>query len=111
MSTGQVFVSANFKVEGFTFIPELRFENAGANIFADAALKIGGTNPLPVFAAYALDSLSTVEYAGSTQSVRSISALGTYGNLVISTAGIKTANPLVFRDWLLEKFEHYRPVR
>lgn len=30
-------ISANFKVEGFTFIPELRFEGAGANIFADAA--------------------------------------------------------------------------
>lgn len=34
-------ISANFKVEGFTFIPELRFESAGANIFADAA---GNTN-------------------------------------------------------------------
>ena len=29
-------VSANFKVEGFTFIPELRFENAGSSIYGDA---------------------------------------------------------------------------
>ena len=70
-------------------------EDAGGgvlNIFADAALKIGGTNSLPTFLAYALDSLSTVEYAGSAQTVSSISALGTYGNLIISAAGTKTAN-------------------
>jgi hypothetical protein len=29
-------LSANFKVEGFTFIPELRFESAGANIYNDS---------------------------------------------------------------------------
>ena len=29
-------ISANFRVEGFTFIPELRFENAGLPIYSDA---------------------------------------------------------------------------
>ena len=58
----------------------------------NAALKIAGTNPLPAFTTYTLDSLSTVEYAGTTQTVTSISALSPYGNIVISTSGTKTAN-------------------
>lgn len=57
-----------------------------------AKLKIAGSNPLPAFTFYALDSLSTVEYAGTTQTITSISALSPYGNLIISTAGTKTAN-------------------
>lgn len=52
-----------------------------------AVLKIGGTNTLPVFDSYALDTLSTVDYAGSTQS---IAANVTYGNLTVSTTGTKT---------------------
>lgn len=50
-------------------------------------LKIGGTNTLPVFDSYELDTLSTVDYAGSTQS---IATNVTYGNLTISAAGTKT---------------------
>ncbi|MEO7265316.1 MAG: T9SS type A sorting domain-containing protein [Ferruginibacter sp.] len=52
-----------------------------------ATLKIGGTNTLPTFSTYALDTLSTVEYAGTTQS---IFAATIYGNLTISAAGTKT---------------------
>ena len=47
---------------------------------------------MPAFTIYTLDSLSTVEYAGTTQTVTSISALSAYGNLTISSAGTKTAN-------------------
>lgn len=53
----------------------------------DGTLKISGTNSIPTFSQYLLDSLSKVEYAGSTQSV---SHVPTYGNLTISTAGNKT---------------------
>jgi hypothetical protein len=31
-------LSANFKVEGFTFIPEIRFDNANKDLFADKDL-------------------------------------------------------------------------
>ena len=63
---------------------------AGGNLrVADNAnLKIGGTLSLPVFNTYILETLSTVEYAGTTQSV---SAATSYGNLSITTAGNKTA--------------------
>ena len=52
-------------------------------------LRIGGTNSLPVFTNYIFDTLSTVEYAGSTQA---ISAATPYGNLSITTTGVKTAS-------------------
>ncbi|NII29423.1 hypothetical protein HB364_30365 [Pseudoflavitalea sp. X16] len=52
-----------------------------------AVLKIGGTNTLPVFDTYSLDTLSTVDYAGTTQS---IATNVTYGNLTVSTVGTKT---------------------
>jgi len=51
-------------------------------------LSIGGTNSLPAFTTYALDTFSTVVYAGSIQA---ISTATPYGNLTISAAGAKTA--------------------
>lgn len=51
-------------------------------------LRIGGINSLPAFTNYSLDTLSTVEYYGSTQT---ISASASYGSLTISSAGTKTA--------------------
>lgn len=62
--------------------------NLGELFIEDTAvLKIGGTNTLPVFNTYSLDTLSTVDYAGSTQS---IPIIVNYGNLTISAAGTKT---------------------
>lgn len=58
----------------------------------NATLKIGGTNSLPAFDIYSLDTLSTVEYAGTTQAV---SAATTYGNLTISATGTKTAGAIL----------------
>ncbi|MGN6490980.1 MAG: T9SS type A sorting domain-containing protein [Agriterribacter sp.] len=75
-----------FDVGAFTLsqdaidLGELAVEDGGV-------LKIGGTNTLPVFDSYSLDTLSTVDYAGSTQS---IATSVTYGNLAVSTAGTKT---------------------
>ncbi len=62
--------------------------NGNLSVSDNATLKIGGTNSLPAFTNYALDTLSTVEYNGTTQSV---SASTAYGNLTISTSGTKTA--------------------
>ncbi len=68
---------------------------AGGALFIrdNATLKIGGTNTIPAFSSYSIDTLSTVEYYGSTQTITSLSAAGgNYGNLIISSAGTKTAN-------------------
>ncbi|MBO9730339.1 MAG: hypothetical protein J7623_16990 [Chitinophaga sp.] len=77
-------------------------EDVGGALSIDdnARLIVGGVYSLPVFDSYLLDTLSTVEYAGSTQS---ISAATPYGNLVISTAGTKTASaPLtILNDFTL----------
>lgn len=53
----------------------------------NGVLKIGGTNTLPTFTSYDLDTTSTVDYSGSTQSITSTI---TYGNLTISASGSKT---------------------
>ncbi|WP_349318552.1 hypothetical protein [Chitinophaga sp. MM2321] len=63
-------------------------EGGALSINDSARLLIRGTNSLPVFNTYALDTLSTVEYAGTTQT---ISANTVYGNLTISAAGVKNA--------------------
>lgn len=65
-------------------------EDAGLmSIEDDARLIIRGNNSLPAFTEYALDTFSTVEYAGATQVVAAVTP---YGNLVISAAGNKTAS-------------------
>ena len=63
-------------------------EGGVLSISDSARLLIRGINSLPVFNTYALDTLSTVEYAGTTQT---ISADTAYGNLTISGAGVKNA--------------------
>ncbi|OQP64527.1 T9SS type A sorting domain-containing protein [Niastella populi] len=50
-------------------------------------LRIGGTNGLPAFSSNTFDTLSTVDYAGSTQT---IAAATPYGNLTVSATGTKT---------------------
>ncbi|MGE7773225.1 hypothetical protein ACQKLP_00790 [Chitinophaga sp. NPDC101104] len=68
-------------------------ENAGLMTLEDGGrLIIRGTNSLPAFTDYSVDTLSTVEYAGSTQAISSATE---YGNLVISAAGNKTASAIL----------------
>ncbi len=63
-------------------------QDAGALIVHDyATLKLEGTNALPTFTTTELDTFSTVEYAGTTQTI----TVAPYGNLTISSAGNKTA--------------------
>ncbi|RFS19489.1 hypothetical protein DVR12_22915 [Chitinophaga silvatica] len=54
----------------------------------NARLIIRGIQTLPTYNIYKLDTLSTVEYAGTIQTVAAVTP---YGNLVISAAGNKTA--------------------
>lgn len=78
------------------------FDAAGFAITATAAsslaiednarLILRGTQTLPTFTSYTVDTFSTVEYGGSTQAV---SAVTPYGNLVISTSGSKTASAIL----------------
>ncbi|MBC9930578.1 hypothetical protein [Chitinophaga qingshengii] len=64
--------------------------NGGALIIgANARLIVRGVNSLPAFDSYALDTLSYVEYGGTTQAIATVTP---YGNLVISAAGNKTAS-------------------
>lgn len=85
--------AATLEVEGGIFDDGgLLTASAGSIItVADyAALRIGGTNTLPVAAATVnLGPSSTVEYNGEIQSVAPFS----YGNLVLSGSGMKTIHP------------------
>ena len=53
-----------------------------------ATLRLGGTNSLPGFSGYALDTSSNVDYAGTTQAVGNAA---NYGNLLVTTVGNKNA--------------------
>lgn len=56
-----------------------------------AALIIGGTNTFPAnYATHSIGSTSTVEYAGSAQTVATLNSSQEYGNLVLSGSGIKS---------------------
>ncbi len=74
---------------GFAITPSAA---SSLTIEDNARLIMRGALSLPVFTEYELDTLSTVEYGGSTQT---ISAATSYGNLVISTAGTKTATAIL----------------
>lgn len=69
----------------------------GVLLISDGAtLRLGGTNSLPGFSAYGLDANSTVDYAGTSQVVGNAAS---YGNLLISAAGTKTAVvPLIVQN-------------
>ena len=59
-------------------------------------ISIGGNNSVPAFTAYLLDSLSTVEFSGITQSIPSTASLVVpYGHLKVSAAGTKTAAGII----------------
>ncbi|PSL34711.1 T9SS type A sorting domain-containing protein [Chitinophaga ginsengisoli] len=81
--------SGIFDAAGIAITPSATSSLTIAN---NAKLILGGTQTLPTFTAYALDTLSNVEYAGSTQAVSSATP---YGNLIISAAGSKTASAVV----------------
>ena len=81
-------------LDAVTFTITQDVTNGGTmDIQNGGTLKIGGTNALPTFNSTTLGNTSTVEYYGSTQTITSVGPLGkTYGHLVISSAGTKTAN-------------------
>jgi fibronectin-binding autotransporter adhesin len=56
----------------------------------NATLQVGGTNTLPVFDTYEIDTLSTVEYNGS--GTQAIAVTVSYGNLTLSGSNAKTVS-------------------
>ncbi|SHN28958.1 hypothetical protein [Chitinophaga sp. CF418] len=78
-----------FDAAGFAITPS---GASSLTIEDNAKLVLKGTQTLPTFTTYAFDTLSTVEYAGGTQAVSSATS---YGNLVISASGSKTASAVV----------------
>ncbi|TCJ14257.1 hypothetical protein EPD60_09650 [Flaviaesturariibacter flavus] len=84
ISAGTLDLSAN------TITPDA--SNAPNNVLSisdNARLRIGGTNALPGYDVFALDSLSTVEYYGS--GTQALTPTAIYGNLEIN-AGTKTTS-------------------
>jgi hypothetical protein len=56
-----------------------------------ATLKIGGTNAFPTnYNTHSVGATSTVEYAGTAQSVTTLNSTQSYGNLILSGSGLKT---------------------
>jgi hypothetical protein len=56
-----------------------------------ASLKIGGTGTIPSnYSTHSIGSTSTIEYAGTNQSVAVLNSAQNYGNLAISGSGTKT---------------------
>ncbi|UPK72677.1 hypothetical protein [Chitinophaga filiformis] len=81
--------SGTLDAAGFDITPSAA---SALTIENNARLVMRSTFSLPAFVDYSLDTLSTVEYGGSTQN---ISAATSYGNLVISAAGTKTASAVL----------------
>ena len=68
-------------------------QDAGGGILVienGATLKLGGTNSLPGFSGYALDTSSNVDYAG-VATTQAVGNAANYGNLIISGTGNKNA--------------------
>ncbi|PWV56616.1 hypothetical protein [Chitinophaga sp. S165] len=83
-------ISGVFDNGGFAIGPTAG--TASLAIEDNARLVLKGTETLPAFTTYALDTFSTVEYAGGVQAISSATP---YGNLVISAAGNKTASAVL----------------
>ncbi len=81
-------VRGTFATAGYS-ITEEPVDKGSLSVEDYATLKLEGTSGLPSFTTVSLDTLSTVEYAGTNQTITSGND---YGNLTISTAGTKTAN-------------------
>lgn len=81
--------SGIFDAAGFAITPS---GTSSLTIADNAKLVLKGTQTLPTFTTYSLDTLSTVEYAGGTQAIASVVP---YGNLLISATGTKTASAVL----------------
>ncbi|HEX4493126.1 MAG TPA: HYR domain-containing protein [Acidimicrobiia bacterium] len=90
---GTTSVAGNLDIEGgtldlSTFTANRSSNNNTLTVASGAGLRIGSTNGFPTnYATHSLDPSSTVEYAGTNQTV----AAETYGNLKLSGTNTKTA--------------------
>lgn len=79
-------ISGKLDIDTFKLIEE---PLAGVlEVYSAATLRIGGTKGLPVFTTYSLDSLSIIEFGGSTQTINNNI---NYGSIKVSGTNIKTA--------------------
>lgn len=67
-----------------------------------ATLKIGGTNTIPSnYATHVIGEASTIEFAGTNQSIITLNSSQSYGNIILSGTGNKSlaANTSVAGNW------------
>ena len=86
----------NLAVSAGTFdLSSFTINRAGApggtlTVSNDATLKIGGTNSFPTnYNTHSIGATSTVEYAGTAQTVGALNSAQAYGNLILSGSGNK----------------------
>ncbi|MBK9054939.1 MAG: hypothetical protein IPL78_29775 [Chloroflexi bacterium] len=89
-------VAGNLTINGGTFdlttFTISRSSAGGTLTVADGAtLKIGGTNTIPAnYSAHAIGATSTIEFAGTAQSIPVLNSSQSYGHLTTSGSGNKT---------------------
>jgi len=89
-------VAGNLSINGGTFdlttFTINRTAAGGTLTVADGAgLKIGGTNTIPAnYSAHAVGATSTIEFAGTAQSIPALNSSQSYGHLTTSGSGNKT---------------------
>jgi len=93
---GTTSIVGNLTVSGGTFDLSSYTANrssAGGTLTVSngATLKIGGTGTIPSnYSTHSIGSTSTIEYAGTDQSVATLNSSQNYGNLIFSGSGTKT---------------------
>jgi hypothetical protein len=89
-------VAGNLSISAGTFdLGSYTINRASAGgtltVSSGASLKIGGTGSIPSnYSTHSVGSTSTIEYAGTNQSVAVLNSSQNYGNLTISGSGTKT---------------------
>lgn len=96
MLAGTETVAGNLTINGGTFdlttFTINRSAAGGSLTIADgASLKIGGTNTIPAnYTTHAVGATSTIEFAGTAQSIPALNSSQSYGHLTTSGSGNKT---------------------
>ncbi|MDO9153884.1 MAG: hypothetical protein Q7U47_09300, partial [Paludibacter sp.] len=96
--SGSVAVNSDLTVSSGTldlsmFTADRATSGGTLTIANGAMLKVGGTGTLPSnYSTHSIGSTSTVEYAGTTNTVAALNSSQSYGNLVISATGATTIN-------------------
>ena len=93
---GSIGVASNLTIQGGTmdlagFTADRTTGGGTFTLSNGAGLTIGGTNGLPAsYATHSIGASSTVEYAGTNQTINIPNSSQSYGHLTLSVSGIKT---------------------